>query len=130
MISLKAKPVIEGECCGELFLVDKRISFYGEVDPATGEVRGVEGSFKGKVLAIRGTRGSTVGSYIVYSLKKHGVAPKCIVVEDAEPILIVGCIIAEIPLVKVEGFNELVKAFSLGFKRARLVSERGALIIE
>ncbi len=130
MISLRAKPIIEGECCGELFLVDRKISFYGEVDPVAGEVCGVEGSFKGKVLAIRGIRGSTVSSYIVYSLRKHGVAPNCIVVEDAEPILIVGCIIAEIPLVKVEGFNELVKAFSLGFRRARLISEGGVLILE
>lgn len=130
MISLRAKTIIEGECCGELFLINRRISFYGEVDPVAGEVRGVEGSFKGKVLAIRGTRGSTVGSYIVYSLKKHGAAPNCIVVEDAEPILIVGCIIAEIPLVKVEDFNELVKAFSLNFRRARLISGEGVLILE
>ncbi len=98
--------IVSGECIGEPFIVDHRVSFFGEVDPVKGVIRGIEGSFRDKVLVIPGTRGSTVGSYIVYALREYGTAPKCIVSGDIEPILIIGCILANIPLLKVIDFNE------------------------
>ncbi len=80
------------------------LSFYGGVDPDSGVVveRGheLEGqSIAGKVLAFPTGKGSTVGSYNLYRLKKNGVAPAAILNAECETITAVGCIIAEIPCV-------------------------------
>ena len=44
-------------------------------------------------------KGSTVGSYTLYRLKKAGVAPAAIINAEAETIAAVGCIISDIPCV-------------------------------
>jgi hypothetical protein len=48
-------------------------------------------------------KGSTVGSYVIYQLKKNGAAPLAIINRDAETIVSVGAIISDIPMVdKIE----------------------------
>jgi predicted aconitase with swiveling domain len=74
------------------------------VDPDTGLVteagHDLEGnSIAGKVLVFPSGKGSTVGSYILYRLKKNGLAPAAIINAECETITAVGCIIAEIPCV-------------------------------
>ncbi len=102
------KIIVDGNCRAEALVVDHRISFFGEVDPRTG--RTVEGYYiGGKALIFPGTRGSTVGTYIIYGLKYYGHAPACMIVYDAEPILIAGAVLADIPLFIVrEDYEELV----------------------
>jgi len=56
-------------------------------------------SIKGKVLCFPHGHGSTVGSYVLYSLAKKGMGPKAIVNQVADPVVVVGAIIAEIPMV-------------------------------
>ena len=80
------------------------ISFLGSVDPKTGivveEKNSLAGkSIKGKVLVFPHGKGSTVGSYVMYQLKKNEVAPVAIINLETEPIVAVGAIISEIPLV-------------------------------
>ena len=80
------------------------MSFYGGVDPNSGIVveRGHElqgQSVKGRVLAFPNGKGSTVGSYIMFRLKKSGNAPCAIINEKCETIVAVGAIISEIPCV-------------------------------
>jgi predicted aconitase with swiveling domain len=95
-----AKFVSEGEA-----LVSKQgISFFGGVDPKTGIVREKEhdlcgADITGKVLVFPKGKGSTVGSYVIYQLKKNGHAPAAIVNIETETIIATGCILAEIPLV-------------------------------
>jgi len=61
------------------------------------------------VLVARASRGSTVGSYIIYALaRKHG-APKAIVMEKAEPIVVTGCILASVPLIDGIPWSQLSK---------------------
>jgi len=74
------------------------------VDPKTGDVvekgHELEGkNIKGKVLVFPGGKGSTVGSYVIYQLKKNGAAPSAMINIRAEPIVAVGAIISDIPLV-------------------------------
>lgn len=85
---------------GELLVYDSPISFLGEVDPKKGAIvqHGKQFIIKDKILVFPNSRGSTVGSYVLYALKYYNNAPKAIIVEKAEPILIIGCILAEIPL--------------------------------
>jgi hypothetical protein len=51
------------------------------------------------VLIFPGGKGSTVGSYVIYQLKKNGVAPAAIINKSSEPIVAVGAIISGIPMV-------------------------------
>jgi hypothetical protein len=88
------------------------ISFFGGVDPQSGVVveRGhdLEGqSIAGKVLVFPTGKGSTVGSYTLYRLKRAGKAPIAIINAECETITAVGCIIAEIPCVDRVPIDEL-----------------------
>ena len=44
-------------------------------------------------------KGSTVGSYVLYALKKADRAPLAIINRTTDPVVAVGCIISEIPAV-------------------------------
>ncbi len=109
MRAFRVKTIIDGPCSGEPVFLDQKISFFGEIEPRTGLLTGRSVSIAGKPLIIPGTRGSTVGPYILYALKEYGKNPVCIIASEIEPILIIGCIIAEIPLFKLEdNYLELI----------------------
>ncbi len=74
------------------------------MDPETGVVIEVghelEGqSVVGKVLVFPTGKGSTVGSYTMYWMKKANTAPVAIVNKEIDTIIAVGCIISDIPCV-------------------------------
>jgi len=96
--------IYEGRAEGVALVSSSPLSFYGGVNPDTGEVveRGHElkgQSVKGKVLVFPYGKGSTVGSYVLYRLAKKGAAPAAIVNLRCETIVAVGAIISEIPCV-------------------------------
>ncbi|MBO8174824.1 MAG: DUF126 domain-containing protein [Thermococcus sp.] len=101
---LKGRKITKGRAKGVALVSQKPLSFLGGIDPETGIVKDAESDIKGesvkdKILVFPRGKGSTVGSYVIYQLKKNNVAPKAIVVEDAETIVATGAIIAEIPMV-------------------------------
>ncbi len=103
-MKLTGRMIYSGQVSGEALVSCMGISFYGGVDPDTGVVteagHDLEGqSIAGKVLIFPSGKGSTVGSYILYRLKKNGLAPAAIINAECETITAVGCIIAEIPCV-------------------------------
>ncbi len=104
MIEFKGRSISRGFAKGEAIVSREAISFFGGVNPDTGVIveKGhvLEGkSIAGKILIFPGGKGSTVGSYIIYRLAKNGLAPKAIVCIEAEPIVAVGAIISNIPMV-------------------------------
>jgi len=101
---LRGRKVARGAAEGEALVSSEGISFYGGVEPETGTVvekgHPLEGrSVKGKVLVFPSGKGSTVGSYALYEMKKLGNAPAAIINKDIETIVAVGAIISEIPCV-------------------------------
>jgi predicted aconitase with swiveling domain len=101
---LNGRKISSGNAAGTALVTSMGISFYGGVDPETGRVvekgHELEGqSIAGKVLVFPTGKGSTVGSYTLYRLKKAGQAPAAIVNAEAETITAVGCIISDIPCV-------------------------------
>lgn len=93
-----------GTAEGMALVSHEPISFFGGVNPETGTViekgHELEGkSVKETVLVFPHGKGSTVGSYTLYRMKKNGVAPKAIINAEAEPIVAVGAIISDIPAV-------------------------------
>jgi predicted aconitase with swiveling domain len=104
MEQLKGRIIYKGKAEGEALVTSMPISFYGGVDPNTGVVieKGHElqgQTIKGKVLVFPQGKGSTVGSYTLYRLKKNGVAPVAMINKETETIVAVGAIISEIPFV-------------------------------
>lgn len=104
MTELKGRKIFAGKVKGEALVSSEAISFYGGVDPETGIVieqgHPLEGqSIAGKILVFPTGKGSTVGSYVLYALKKNGKAPLAIVNKECETIVAVGVIISEIPCI-------------------------------
>jgi uncharacterized protein len=96
--------VSSGHARGPSLATKEPISFLGNVDPTTGVVADPEHELFGRciagmVLVFPGGKGSTVGSYVIYQLKKKGVAPVAMINLNSEPIVAVGAIISGIPLV-------------------------------
>jgi len=103
-MELKGRIISKGKAQEEALVTSQPISFYGGVDPNTGEVieKGHElqgKSVKGKILVFPNGKGSTVGSYTLYRMKKNGVAPAGMINRECETVVAVGAIISEIPCV-------------------------------
>jgi hypothetical protein len=103
-VILQGRTIYKGYTQGEALVTQMGISFFGGVDPETGVIvekgHELEGqSIQGKVLVFPTGKGSTVGSYTLYRLKKSGAAPVGIINAECETITAVGCIIAEIPCI-------------------------------
>jgi len=101
---MKGRTISPGKASGEAIVSKAPLSFYGGIDPKTGVViekgHELEGkSVNGKVLVFPNGKGSTVGSYVIYGLKKNGVAPAAIVNKETETIVATGVILAGIPCV-------------------------------
>jgi predicted aconitase with swiveling domain len=103
-MELKGRIIFKGVAEGKALTTTQPISFFGGVDPETSEVleKGHElrgKPIKNKILVFPNGKGSTVGSYTLYRLKKGGVAPAGIINRECETVVAVGAIISEIPCV-------------------------------
>ncbi len=101
---MKGRTISPGKAKGEAIVSKEPVGFYGGIDPKTGVViekgHELEGkSVKDKILVFPQGKGSTVGSYVIYGLKKNGVAPAAIVNKETETIVATGVILAGIPCV-------------------------------
>ena len=103
-MQIKCHRVASGRASGPALVTVQAISFLGNVNPETGvvvdpahELFGE--SIAGKVLIFPGGKGSTVGSYVIYQLKKRDLAPAAMINLVSEPIVAVGAVISGIPLV-------------------------------
>lgn len=104
MMRFSCHRVSPGRGCGAALVTDQPISFLGNLDPESGRV--VDPSHQlfgqsvaGRVLIFPEGKGSTVGSYVLYQLARAGLAPAAMINRRSEPIVAVGAIISNIPLV-------------------------------
>jgi len=101
---VKGRMISPGKAEGEAIVSKEPIGFYGGIDPKTGVViekgHELEGqSVKEKILVFPQGKGSTVGSYVIYGMKRNGVAPAAIVNKETETVVATGVILAGIPCV-------------------------------
>ena len=101
---IKGRIISKGIGEGNAVVTDQPLSFLGGVDPKRGviqdpkhELYGI--SIVGTVLTFPQGKGSTVGSYVMYQLKRNGKAPAAIINASSETIVAVGAIISNIPLI-------------------------------
>ncbi len=104
MRAIKTRGISEGTGKGELIILKEPFGFYGNIDPKTGIIiekgNPLEGvCIKDKIFVFPNGKGSTVGSYVIYGLKKNGVAPSAIINLETETIVATGVILAGIPCV-------------------------------
>ncbi len=111
-IELRGRPIVQGSSRGRALVSKKPLSFLGGVDPESGTV--VEKNhdlnskrIKDTILCFPHGHGSTVGSYVLYSLVRKGVGPKAIINETADPVVVVGAVIAGIPMVDKVSISRL-----------------------
>lgn len=104
VLKLRGRPIVTGKAKGRALVSRKPLSFLGGVNPETGiiierehDLKGM--SIKGVILCFPHGHGSTVGSYVLYSLAKKGLGPKAIINIDADPVIVIGAVISEIPMV-------------------------------
>lgn len=101
---MKGRTISRGIVEAEALTTTQPISFYGGIDPETSEIlekgHELQGKYiNGKILVFPTGKGSTVGSYTLYRLKRGGVAPAGIINSECETVVAVGAIISEIPCV-------------------------------
>ncbi|WP_339491963.1 cis-3-hydroxy-L-proline dehydratase [Pseudomonas sp. EA_15y_Pfl2_R67] len=119
-VRVKGRSLVEGAAQGALLFAEVGLSFWGGVDPASGEVidrhHPLSGQrLAGRVLAIPSGRGSCTGSSVLMELISNGHAPAALVLAEADEILTLGVLVAQVifqrslPVVCVghEAFNGL-----------------------
>lgn len=109
---LKGRIIKAGYACGRALVSPEPIGFLGGVDPEAGVVvepgHPLEGeSVAGRVLVFPTGKGSTVGSYTLYRMARNGVGPAAIINAESEPIVAVGAIISDIPMVDQVDITQL-----------------------
>jgi predicted aconitase with swiveling domain len=127
---LRGRRVMGGTAEGEALVSVEPVSFYGGVDPETGCVTEpghccCGENISGRVFVFPTGKGSTVGSYVIYRMKKLGTAPAAIVNVETEAIIATGCVISDIPLVdKLDG--DPLEAITTGM-RVRVNGDDGTV---
>ena len=105
--------LVAGKANGEVLKLDEPLSFWGGVDPQTGEItdlRHPQGglSVKGKVLMMPFGRGSSSGSSVIAEGIRSASGPDGIIMMEADEIIALGAIVADeiygkaMPIIVVE----------------------------
>ncbi len=100
---IKGRIISRGMAEGDVLYSSTPISFLGDVNPKNGNIINKNHelygrNLSGKILVFPHGIGSTVGSYVMYQLKKSGIAPSAIINQYSEPIVAIGAVISQIPM--------------------------------
>lgn len=98
--SLTGRSLVAGAAEGALLFADIGLSFWGGVDPYSGEIidrhHPLSGEYlAGRVLAIPSGRGSCTGSSVLMELISNGHAPAALVLAEPDEILTLGVLVAQ-----------------------------------
>ncbi|MHB0877312.1 MAG: DUF126 domain-containing protein [Anaerolineae bacterium] len=104
MSVLVGRAIRSGRARGVALVSTEPISFLGGIDPETGRVTEpghplLGQSISGTVLVFPRGKGSTVGSFVIYRMARSGTAPVAMVLAECEPIVAIGAIMADLPVV-------------------------------
>jgi predicted aconitase with swiveling domain len=98
------RKIVGGTGEGTALVSRQPINFLAMVDAKSGSITDPKHelygrSLKDAVLVFPNAIGSSVGAYVLYSLKEAGTAPRAVVCAKADITTASGCAIAEIPAV-------------------------------
>ncbi|MGF6158093.1 putative aconitase/putative aconitase with swiveling domain [Ensifer sp. KUDG1] len=97
--SISARSILSGSADGPIIATEEALSFWGGVDPATGQVIDVHHPLHGLcltggILMMPSSRGSCTGSGVLLDMALTGRAPAALVFSEAEDVLTLGALIA------------------------------------
>lgn len=109
----EGRTLVPGEGRGPALVLSEALSFWGGLDPATGRIVDVHHPQRGAVvtgtvLVMPGGRGSSSSSSVLAEAIRAGTAPAAIVLTEADPIIVLGAIVARelygasIPIIELE----------------------------
>jgi len=103
-IVIKCRGVVKGKAAGEALVAPTTLSFWGEVDPTSGQIiasgHPLEGEFlRGKVLVLESTKGSSATPLVIGLARREGNAPVAFVNTNVDALAVLGCVVNEIPMV-------------------------------
>lgn len=95
----EARTLVAGIARGAALVLDEPLSFWGGIDPASGDVIDVRhpqlgANVGGRVLVMPSGRGSSSSSSVLAECVRAGTAPAAIVLAEPDPILALGAIVA------------------------------------
>ena len=127
--TLIGKPVVAGSAEGTAIVCKQPISFWGGVNPRTGEItdRRHERSgaiVTGKVFVFPHGKGSSTASAILMEAVRAGTAPAAIINFKVAPILALGAIVAE------ELYHKTVPIVVLSREDFDAIQEGDHLVVE
>lgn len=98
-MTLSARFILSGTAEGAVLATTEPLSFWGGVDPATGQVIDVHHplfgqNMAGRLLVMPGTRGSCTGSGVLLDMALNGKAPAALVFCEPEDVVTLGAMIA------------------------------------
>ncbi len=93
------RTLVAGAAEGRALVLDEPLSFWGGVDPATGDIVDPRhpqhgANVAGRILVMPSGRGSSSSSSVLAEAIRAGTAPAAIVLREADPILALGAIVA------------------------------------
>lgn len=98
--TLDAEVIVAGAATGVAVVTGEPISFWGGLDPSTGEIidrrHPLSGEIvSGKILVLPHGRGSCSASGVLLEAIRNGVAPAAIIVSRIDPIIGLGSILGD-----------------------------------
>jgi len=93
------RTLVPGSARGSVLVLDEALSFWGGIDPATGEVIDVRhpqrgSNVAGRVVVMPSGRGSSSSSSVLAEAVRAGTAPAAIVLTEPDSIISLGAIVA------------------------------------
>lgn len=128
MERLTGRPVVAGTAGGVALVAEQPLSFWGGLDPATGEVidrrHHLSGRMvAGRVLVMPFSRGSSTTSSVLLELIRGEKAPAAIVTSGVDPMLALGSIVAS------ELYDRSVPVIALEEEQYRRIREGDRVVV-
>lgn len=116
---------------GKVMKFKEHVSFLGDINPKTGKpierLDPRKRSISNKILFFPGSKGSTVGSAVLYGLAKRKKAPRLLVTPQPELITMGGAIFGEIPMLEISK-NQFERVLDEQKARAHIEEEVRGII--
>ncbi len=95
------RPLVAGTASGEVIVLDEPLSLWGGFDPETGTVVDVShpqhgASLRGRIVVMPHGRGSSSSSSVLAESIRLGTAPAAFVLDEADQIIVIGALVAEL----------------------------------
>ncbi|MGH7555387.1 MAG: aconitase X swivel domain-containing protein [Longimicrobiales bacterium] len=122
------RALIPGDAESIALVLDEPISFWGGVDPGTGNIIDrrhpqLSECVRGKILAMPSGRGSSSSSSVLAECVRAGTAPSAILLAEPDQILVLGALVAE------ELYDRTVPILVVSDEQLRRIPEHARLRI-